>query len=51
VGLAGLDCPVLVAPHAMPYCLDSFRRGCGFSCPAAEHTPCLATTAWLLGRG
>jgi hypothetical protein len=51
LGLAGLDCPVLVAPHAMPYCLDSLRRGCGFSCPAAEPAPCLAAAAWLLGRG
>lgn len=51
ISVAGRTCPVLVAPHAMPYCLDSLRRGCGFSCPAAEPAPCLAASAWLLGRG
>jgi hypothetical protein len=49
IQLEGLDCPVLVAPHAVPYCLDSLRRGCGFSCPAGEREPCLAAAAWLLG--
>lgn len=46
--LAGRDCPVLVAPVGLPHCLDSLRRGVGFSCPVGEPVPCHAAAAWLL---